>query len=83
MGDTFPANLANDGVYSNFAHTAQDGQAHQPYWGVSYDEDVNFGRVVVWNRSGWDASRLLDGVGFYVDVLDNNDTITMPRCCKD
>ena len=75
QGDRFPANLANDGIYSNFAHTAEDGQAHQPYWGVSYDENVNFGRVVVWNRSGWGADRLLNDVGFYVDVLDNNDNV--------
>ena len=43
---------------------------------MSYDEDVNFGKVVIYNRnfSGIDV-RLTDGVGFYVDVLDADDNV--------
>ena len=69
-GDMFPAYLGNDGDYGNFTHTAEDGQLHTPYWGVSYSEGVNFGKVAIFNRPGYGNSRLFDGDGFYVDVLD-------------
>ena len=77
QGDTFPANLGNDGDYGNFTHTAEDGTNHIPYWGVSYGEDVNFGKVVVFNRNftGDPNNRLTDGVGFYIDVLDGADNV--------
>ncbi|MDO4857013.1 MAG: hypothetical protein Q4A17_03605 [Thermoguttaceae bacterium] len=74
--NTYLPSLAADGNYndSNFSHTGTSNVAH--YWGVSYNEDVNFGKVVIFNRnfSGIDV-RLTDGVGFYVDVLDADDNV--------
>ncbi|MBR0238184.1 MAG: hypothetical protein IJQ39_08845 [Thermoguttaceae bacterium] len=73
---TFLPSLAIDGNYndSNFSHTSGSNVAH--YWGVSYGEDVNFGKVVIYNRDFEGInSRLTDGVGFYVDVLDADDNV--------
>ena len=73
---TYLPSLANDGNYndSNFSHTGTGNVAH--YWGVSYGEDVNFGKVVIYNRDFEGInSRLTDGVGFYVDVLDADDNV--------
>lgn len=73
---TFLPSLAIDGNYndSNFSHTGTGNVAH--YWGVSYGEDVNFGKVVIYNRDFEGInSRLTDGVGFYVDVLDADDNV--------
>lgn len=67
-GYGYGPNLAIDGIYGNFTHTATSDA--EPYWQIDFGEDMSFQRVKIYNRTDCCPQRLRD---ITVQVLDENE----------